>query len=224
MKLYDITIPIASDMPVYPGDPQVSVERVESIEDGAANNLTRLSFGTHTGTHIDAPRHFIEKGTPVDQLSLEILMGRVLVEEISGVSEITREILARLPLRGHTRLIIKTDNSALWSREGFVERYAHLTEAGARYLVEQGLKLVGIDYLSIERFNGTGNVHRVLLENNVVVLEGLNLHGVPEGEYELICLPLKIKNGDGAPARALLRGSASRATDFDPHSTRWPLA
>lgn len=226
MKIYDITMPLSADMPTYPGDPTVKIEPVTRIARGDAANVSCISMSTHSGTHIDVSRHYDDHGLSVDHLPLTLLVGRALLVEVHGVREIGREQLKRLPLKGEERLLLKTDNSALWVRQGFWEDYAHLTEEGAAYLVEVGVKLVGIDYLSVERHDGNGDVHRLLLDNGAVILEGLNLDGVSPGNYELICLPLKIKDGDGAPVRAVLRSREGTGTEkeFDAHTTKWPLA
>lgn len=226
MKIYDISVSLSGDIPVYPGDPPVIIEPAMLMERGDSSNVSRLSMSTHSGTHIDAPRHFISHGVSVDHLSLSLLSGRALVAEVGGTKKIGRKELERLPVKGEDRLLLKTENSLLWGHPGFTEEYASLTEDGADYLAGIGIKLVGIDYLSIEVFNGDGAVHRKLLEHGVVILEGLNLDGVPRGIYELICLPLKIRSGDGAPARAILRQKEERTGRYetDPHTTRWPLA
>ena len=226
MKIYDITMPLSAELPTYQGDPPVRIEPVTRMERGDAANVSGISMSTHSGTHIDVPRHYSDSGLSVDRLPLDLLMGKALVVEMHGVTEIGRGELKRLPLKGEERLLFKTDNSALWGRKEFHEDYAHLTEEGAAYLLELGVQLVGIDYLSIERFYGRGEVHRLLLSRGAVILEGLNLEGVPPGGYELICLPLKIKDGDGAPARAVLRSreGAGTATEFDAHTSKWPLA
>jgi len=178
---------------------------VASLARGDDANVSRLTITTHSGTHIDPPSHVSSHGISVDHLPLTLLMGRALVVEILGVKEIGRKELARLPLAGEERLLLKTDNSLLWNRPDFSEEYCHLTMEAAHYLTEVGIKLVGIDYLSIERLDGGGAIHRQLLGNGVIILEGVNLDGVPAGSYELICLPLRIDGSDGAPARAILR-------------------
>lgn len=225
MRIYDISVPLSSDLPSYPGDVPVSITAWSSIAKGDPANLHRITLCTHSGTHLDAPRHFNDRGAAVDEVPLELLIGRALVVEMPGVSLIGKEHLERLPIRGVERLLLKTDSSALWDAPDFSPDYTSLSEEGARYLVEEGVKLVGIDYLSIEKYEGDGSVHRALLDNGVLILEGLNLSEVRHGEYELICLPLKVRGGDGAPVRALLRGgNLSGEPGFDPHTTRWPLA
>ncbi len=226
MKIYDITMPVSSDLPTFPGDPRVQIDPVMRIGRGDAANVSRLVMATHSGTHIDAPLHYDDHGAPVDHIPLALLVGKALLVEIHGVRQIGRKELSRLPIGGEERLLIRTGNSLLWERPGFIEDYAYLTADGAEYLLETGVRLVGIDYLSVEAFDGAGLIHRLLLGNGVVILEGLNLDGIPAGSYELICLPLKIPGGDGAPARAILRGrgEAGRGEEFEPHSTRWPLS
>ena len=226
MKIYDITIPVSPSLPVFPGDPPVQIDSVSRISGGDPANVSRIVMSSHCGTHIDVARHCNDHGISVDHIPLTLLIGAALVADLRGITEIDGAALARLPLTGMERLIIRTDNSGLWDREGFHEEYAHLTVGGAQFLLTTQVRLVGIDYLSIERFAGNGEVHRELLGNGVVILEGLNLEGVQAGLYELICLPMKIRGGDGAPARALLRSreAAPAAMDFDPHSSKWPLA
>jgi len=161
----------------------------------------------------------------VDQIPLERLIGPALVLEVEGHPHLGRAELERFPLSGVERLLLKTGNSRLWNRQGFQRNFTALTVDGAQFLVEAGVRLVGIDYLSVEPMDGDGTVHQTLLGNGVLVVEGLNLSQVHPGEYELICLPLKIEGGDGAPVRAVLRGATSGAqAGFDPHTTKWPLA
>ncbi len=226
MKLYDISVPIAVDLPVYPGDPRVEIEPVTMLAWGDTANVSRLTISSHCGTHVDPPRHYSDHGLSVDRLPLSLLVGQALVADMNDLREIGRASLAPLAMAGEERLLLKTTNSRLWAETGFCGDFAHLTPDGAAYLVEMGIKLVGIDYLSIERSDGTGEVHRLLLDNGVVILEGLNLDGVAAGRYELICLPLKISGGDGAPARALLRSPerAEERAELDLHTTRWPLS
>jgi arylformamidase len=222
MKIYDITVALSEELPVFPGDPPVKIEPVTMLARGDSANVSRISMSTHSGTHLDPPRHFNDHGTTIDCLPLSLFVGPALVAEITGVQAIGREELSRLPLAGEERLLLKTDNSRLWDQPGFSGDFTHLTPDGALYLVEEGVRLIGIDYLSIESLHGDGEVHRFLLDNGVVILEGLNLTGIVAGSYELICLPIKISGGDGAPVRAVLR--TMERSDFDPHTTRWPLA
>jgi len=204
MKIYDITVALSEETPVYPGDPRVRIDPVTRLARGDAANVSRITMTTHSCTHLDPPRHYCDNGISVDRIPLSILIGQALVVEIPGIKAITTDDLCRLPIRGEERLLFKTANSQLWSDSAFCSDYSCLTPDGALFLVDSGVKLVGIDYLSVERFDGDGGVHRILLENGVVILEGLNLGGVVAGSYELVCLPLKIREGDGAPARAVL--------------------
>jgi len=225
MRIIDISVPLSADLPVYPGDPPFVIAPWIAIADGDPANVSRVSLGTHSGTHLDAPRHFNDSGISVDEIPLERLMGKALVVETAGVKEIGRHDLERLRVKGVERLLLKTGNSRLWKETEFNEGFAALSLEGARFVVEAGVKLIGIDYLSMESADGDGEVHRTLLDNGVLILEGLNLADVAPGEYELICLPLKVKGGDGAPVRALLRSDAGTSTDsgFDPHTTKWPI-
>jgi arylformamidase len=227
MKIIDITVPLSPDLAVYPGDPPFSLDPVARVARGDGANVSRITLGTHAGTHVDVPRHLRDDGASVDQVPLDLLAGRARVIELHDVAAIGRRELARLPVKGEERIILKTGNSMLWSQPGFRDGYASLTPEGAHYLVEAGTRLVGIDYLSIGPFGNEAEVHRILLDAGVLILEGLNLTGVEPGHYELLCLPLSIVGGDGAPARALLR-SVTRApvedSSFDPHTTRWPLS
>ena len=225
MQIYDISVTISRTLPTFPGDPPVTLKPVSRLDKGDAANVAQLSLSTHAGTHIDAPRHFVDNGPAVDEVPLALLIGEALVADLRGVRKIGPEELAPLALDSVERLLLKTDNSSLWERGGFCEDYAALTGEGAAYLLGRGVRLVGIDYLSVEAFGGDGNVHRCLLEGGVFILEGLDLSGVAAGRYELICLPLKVREGDGAPARAILRRrGAGGAGEFDPHTSRWPLS
>ena len=206
MKIYDVTVPIGARTPIYEGDPPARVESAKRIAAGASANVSQLAFGAHTGTHVDAPNHFIEGTRRVDQLDFDKLMGPCRVVRISDdVQTIEPEHFGNID--GVERIIFKTKNSAFWNESEFHSDFAHLGPAAAEALVSRGMKLVGIDYLSIERFHsGDHAVHKALLSNEIVILEGLDLREVGPGDYELICLPLKYVGGegDGAPARAVL--------------------
>lgn len=223
MDLYDISVPLSATLPVYPGDPAVTLERLTMPGNGTIS-VTRLTMGTHSGTHLDVPRHVRPDGAAVDEIPLSRLMGPATVLEIREEREIDSRILRRLPIQGAERLLFKTGNSRLWRQPGFCSEFSALSEDGAAWLVEAGVKLVGIDYLSIESSTGSGKVHQTLLDAGVLILEGLDLTAVPAGHYELICLPLAIAGGDGAPARAVLRGHGRHQGDTpELHSSRWPL-
>jgi arylformamidase len=200
----DVSIPIHDGMVSYEGDPPVEVRVTQAIERGDPATVSRLTLGSHTGTHVDAPRHFLPGGGTVDHLPWEPLLGPVQIVECPP-GPVERETAARAAA-GDRRVIFKTENSALWKRGHFVRDYQALTLEAARELVRAGMRLVGIDYLSIERFAAPGHpVHHCLLEAGIVILEGLDLSAVSSGRYELLCLPLRLREGDGAPARALLR-------------------
>jgi arylformamidase len=205
-KLLDVSVPLAAGIPVYPGNPEFELQPVKRIADGGSSNVSRLVMGTHTGTHVDAPRHFFEGAMTVDALPLDLLLGRARVVDIGKRGGIGAEELAAAGLREDLRVLLKTSNSALWNGEGFHEDYTHLTEAGAKYLVDQGVKVVGIDYLSVEQFKKAGApAHHALLSQGVVIIEGLNLAEAEAGMYEMYCLPLRVVGGDGAPARVILK-------------------
>ena len=208
MKIYDVTVPIRSAMPVYEGDPGVKIEPWSAFAKGDSANVSMLSFGAHTGTHVDAPAHFIEGARRIDALSLDVLIGTARVIRVpDDVNEIDPTFINHCALNGVERTLFHTRNSGFWT-EGFRKDFTHLSPEAAQMLVDRGIKLVGTDYLSIEKFHsGHHRTHLTLLSNDVVIVEGLNLSEVAEGDYELICLPLKIAEGagDGAPARAVLR-------------------
>lgn len=206
-RIHDISVPISPDMPIYPGDPAVSIEHVSEIAKGAHANVSRISFGNHTGTHLDPPIHFIPNGKTVDQLDLNVLYGPARVVDMTRVEKaITAQDLerAKLPKRA-VRVLFKTRNSNLWSRPGFQKDFVAFAWDAAQWLVDRGVKLVGIDYLSAEVFGASEpRTHRILLDAGVIIVEGLNLKEMASGNYTLACLPLKIQDGDGAPARAIL--------------------
>src|SRR5215813_3764719 len=206
MKIHDVTVPLSKDLIVYPGDPQVKINRRTIINrDEATCNMSRLSFSTHSGTHVDPPLHFIEGGNGVDKLQLELLMGRVRVVQI-GAPCIDEAVLSEFDFTADARLLFKTRNSYLWSQKSFVEDYVYITAGAARRLVNDGLKVIGIDYVSVDKFGDNEfPTHKTLLGEGVIVIEGLDLREVEPGYYEMFCLPLKIKDGDGAPARVVLR-------------------
>jgi arylformamidase len=208
MRIFDISLPISPAMAVWPGDPPVVLERVSSMDAGAHDNVSRLSCSVHTGTHVDAPYHFLNDHRTAENISLESLVGPAQVIQIPDtVDLITATILDGCSLPGETkRLLIKTRNSRLWERKPneFVKNFVGISEDGARWLVQAGLVLVGIDYLSIAPFKQSVATHRVLLKTGMIILEGLDLRAVSPGSYQLYCLPLKLVGSDGAPARAIL--------------------
>jgi arylformamidase len=209
MQIYDISLTITPELPVWPGDPRIVLERVAMIEAGANANVSRIEMSAHTGTHVDAPFHFLGNSpVTVDRLPLEVLAGNVQVVQVPDVvSSITRLTLLSLPLPGQLeRVLFRTRNSRLWAEAvpGFETRFVGLEADAAEFLVQKGVRLVGIDYLSVAPYKRSRPTHEILLEAGVVILEGLDLSHVPEGEYQLVCLPLKLGGADGAPARAIL--------------------
>lgn len=204
--LIDISPPLRNDMPVYPGNPPFSLRVVRRVEEGAHSTLSEITMGTHSGTHVDAPAHFLPGGAPLDAMPLEALVGRALVEEIVADGEIPAEAVQALGVADGTRLLLKTGNSALWGSDSFNPDYAYLSTEAASYLATRRLLCLGVDYLSVGGFHSNGTeVHRVLLEAGVLLIEGLDLSGAAPGEYDLVCLPLPLAGAEAAPARAVLR-------------------
>lgn len=208
-KMIDISVPLYTGMVFYPGDAEPAIEPGKQISSGDTSNLSDISLGSHSGTHVDAPRHFIDGEKPVDLLELDALIGAVSVldlSEASGTIEADDLKAAGLAAEPNKRVLLKTSNSSLWTDAYFHKDFIALGNSGADMMVELGVRLVGIDYLSIETFHPeTYYVHSRLLGEGVVILEGIDLTAVEPGVYELLCLPLRIKDGDGAPARAVLR-------------------
>lgn len=211
MQIYDVSVPLSAATPTYPGDPPIEVRHWLQLSDGDPANVSLLHFGAHSGTHVDAPAHFIEGGAKSDSLPLDILVGLAEVVEVPhDVTVIDEDFVSQNCRQNLERVLFKTRNSSFWgeSVNSFREDYTHLTAAAAERLAIKNIKLVGIDYLSIEKFKAEKfEAHHALLSRGVVVLEGLDLRQINPGRYELICLPLKIADGsgDGAPARAILR-------------------
>jgi arylformamidase len=207
-RIIDISLAIAGDMLTWPGDPPAEIERRKELaKDGS--NVSELRIGTHTGTHVDPPLHFIEGADGIDRVALEALNGPAAVIHLPEADgPLGPDELEAAAPDGMERLLIKTANSELWRRSGpieFPETYACLSPDGARWAVDRGLRLVGVDFLSVEQRGAKGHpVHVELLSNGVVILEGLDLGSVDAGPYTLMCLPLKVRDGDGGPARAAL--------------------
>ncbi|MGD2155288.1 MAG: cyclase family protein [Anaerolineales bacterium] len=209
MKIYDISLPVSHELPTWPSDPRAQIFRVGDKNNGEDFNVSHLSMSLHTGTHVDAPFHIYSDGNTVDQLPIKSLNGRAYVVHLPDVELITSDILAKtsIPLRTR-RVLFKTENSNYWSRgeTKFHKDYVAISMDGARFLVERGIMLVGIDYLSIAPFDQPLPTHEIFLRSGVIILEGLDLSEVPQGRYTLHCLPLKIIGVDGSPARAYLIG------------------
>ena len=207
-RLIDISVPLTPATVVWPGDPQVSVEPVSATATGDDFNVALLRFSSHTGTHVDAPWHALDTGHRLGETPLSVFVGPCWVCDLRHLErQIEASDLAEAGIpRGTERLLLKTRNSDLWNREAttFAEDFIALTPGAARWVVERGIRLVGIDYLSVEPFDGDGAVHHSLLQAGVTPLETLDLRRVEPGRYTLICLPLNLPAGDGAPCRALL--------------------
>ncbi len=208
MKIYDITVPISSDMPVWPDNPAVEIVQVSSMDAGAHDNVSRLACGVHTGTHVDAPHHFLNDHRTVEGLSLDVLTGPAQVVRLpEAVAVVTADVLQKAGVEaGTSRLLLRTRNSELWQRaeKQFFPEFVGISEDGAAWLVERKMKLIGIDYLSVAPYKQGTPTHRTLLQAGVIILEGVDLSAVEPGRYGLVCLPLKLVGSDGAPARAIL--------------------
>ncbi len=202
MEILDITVPLRDGMFVYAGNPEVHLQRTASIASGAASNLSRLELGVHSGTHVDAPVHFLAGGAGAEAIPIDALMGPAHVVDAQSVAgTLDEEALRGLDVPdGTERVLFKTRNSRLWELDHFTRDFVRLSGSGARYLIDRGVRVIGIDYLSI----GDADAHKALLGAGVVPLEGLDLRKVAPGPYRLVCLPLSIVGSDGAPARALL--------------------
>lgn len=206
MAIYDITLDLRAGMPTYPGEPEPSLQSLKQISSGDSANVSAFSMGAHTGTHVDAPCHFIGGAPAVHELPLGALVGPCAVIELPSIDVIGRSHLETAAgARNAARLLLKTKNSGLWASDQFHQDFAHISPDAAAWLLERRALLVGIDYLSIEQFHSpTHQVHRMLLEAGVVILEGLDLRAVSPGAYTLVCAPLKLVGSDGAPARVFL--------------------
>ncbi|MCD6424504.1 MAG: cyclase family protein [Anaerolineales bacterium] len=208
MKLYDISLTITEDLPVWPGDPKIELKKISQIDDGEEANVTHLSACVHIGTHVDAPDHFLGNGETAENLSLDLLVGPALVVEVPVEGQITAMDLQSITIpEGTKRLLIKTANSQIWAEglKEFKEDFIAIEADAAEYLVNQGVEVVGVDYLSVAPFADPAPTHQILLKAGTLIIEGLNLSEIVPGEYTLYCLPLKIKGSDGAPARVLLQ-------------------
>jgi len=206
-KIYDVSMPLREGMIVYPGDAPFERDEYRRISAGASSNNSRLMMGAHTGTHIDAPRHFIDGAASMDAIAPDVLVGPCRVFKSDASEAIEAAELERHDWKDVTRALFKTRNSALLSLDRFDERFVYLARSAAEFLVARGIKLVGVDYLSIDKFHSPDHpAHLLLLGAGAVAIEGLNLAAVEPGDYELICAPLLVVGGEAAPARVFLRG------------------
>lgn len=207
LKIHDISVPLTPDLPVWPGDPSVERKMLMRLDRGEVANVTYLGMSVHAGTHVDAPLHVIEGASPVEALQMDVLIGPATVVRIGEQHRvITPELLDQCDLPSTvTRVLFHTRNSELWNTGEFEEDFTALSPAAASWIVNRGIELVGIDYHSIQLFSDKRpETHLILLHAGVVIVEGLNLAEVPSGEYELLCLPLRLDGAEGAPARAVL--------------------
>lgn len=209
MPIFDISLTLSPSLVVWPGDPPVNLTQPASMERGDSFSLTRMDISAHTGTHVDAPAHFVAGGSGVDSLDLNVLIGPALVVDARSASALSAAVLESLAIpAGTQRVLFRTRNSELWrkSHTVFDVDYVAVLADGAAWLVEHGVQLVGVDYLSVAPFAESAPTHQILLAAGVIAVEGLNLSEIEPGEYQLCCLPLKIAGADGAPARAVLIG------------------
>lgn len=205
-RIYDVSVPIEPGMIMWPGQPDYNQEIFSAISRGGTSNVSLIRMTTHTGTHVDAPRHHFDGGATIDTISPELLIGRARLFQLGQSHHIDRELLLKLDLSNVSRVLFGTSNSALLQKREFEQDYAYISADGAEYLIEIGIKLVGIDYLSVEQYKKAGYpTHKTLLGAGLILIEEIDLSNVPAGDYELVCLPLKLKGDNGAPARVFLR-------------------
>jgi arylformamidase len=204
-KIIDISMPLDPDMVQWPRSTKFLVKWTNQIRYGDPVNNSSIIMDTHCGTHIDAPLHHIDDSVSIDKIPLEMLIGSAYVIDVQGAPLITRKIVEQLDIPSdEKRILFKTDNSQNHNRKTFDENYVAISPDAAKWIVNLGIRLVGIDYLSIQRYNSSDQTHKILLEADVVILEGIDLHNVEEGGYTLVCLPLRLIGLEGAPARAIL--------------------
>lgn len=203
-KIHDVTIAMYEGMPIWPGNPEFEHTLFKSMKEGASSDISVVKMGTHTGTHVDAPAHFISGASTVDELPLDILVGEAIVFELDVEEKIKRSDLEAIDFSNYIRVLFKTKNSTLWDKNEFVPNFVFFEADAARYLVEKGIKLVGIDYLSVGEYKKGSEVHRILLGSGIIAVEGLDLSGIEPRSYDLMCLPLKVLGAEGAPARVFL--------------------
>lgn len=204
-EVWDVSVADRPDMHFYPGDPTLEQRQVRAIKRGDAANLTHLSLGAHTGTHVDAPAHFIDGAPTLDQVPLDRMVGPARVLDLRGRAAIDADALRAHAIRSGDIVLCRTDNSERWAQPGFQKDFTYVTLDAAEYLVARGVKTLGMDYLSIEQFGSKDfAVHKLLLGKGIFIIEGLDFRAIVPGPYWLSCLPLKLEGVDGAPARAVL--------------------
>ena len=205
-RVWDISVVNRADMHLYPGDPPLEATQVRAIARGDVANITHLSLGAHTGTHVDAPAHFIEGGPTLEQVPLDRMVGPAQVLDLRGLAAIDAAALRRHEIHAGDIVLFHTDNSERWQKPGFQKDFTYVTRDAAEYLIERQVKTIGMDYLSVEQFGSHDfAAHHALLGAGVVIIEGLDLSQVEPGEYEMACLPLRLVGADGSPARVVLR-------------------
>jgi len=211
-ELIDVSVALDDELPIWPDSPGFQLEALQRMSDGAEVNVSKLICDVHTGTHIDAPRHFVEEGKTVEEIPLSVLVGPVVVVRVPDeVDTITAHVLDELGIPSTTsRLLLRTRNSDLWSTHPgtFRHDYTALAPSASRWIVDHDIRCVGVDYLSVQHYDDGPETHQTLLQGDVVIVEGLNLSGVEAGRYELLCMPAKLAESEGAPARVALRSQA----------------
>jgi len=208
-EIIDISVPISTTMVTWPGDPKPDIHFVKTMAEGGTSNTSAFTMGSHNGTHVDAPLHFVEDAMPIDRVPLDVLIGAARLLDMRGRDVITLGDLEAADIDGVRRLLFRTDASGFWADSEFHKEFCHLDDDAAAYLVESGVRLVGVDYLSVEQYEGrTRRTHKILLSGDVIIVEGLDLREVEPGDYEFICLPLLMEGMEAAPARAVLRRMA----------------
>ncbi|MFH1440637.1 MAG: cyclase family protein [Candidatus Omnitrophota bacterium] len=201
----DISLTISSGMVHWPGDPAVRVNRTKNMDKGDSNNVSLISMGSHTGTHMDAPCHFFSRGKSLDKMPLGAVIGPARVLGITDTKCITEQELKRCRIKRGERILFKTKNSSFWKSNVFQKDFVYITPEAAKYLSDAGVSVIGVDYLSVGSYKKDGAAtHKTILGAGIWIIEGLNLSGVKPGKYDLCCLPLKILDSDGAPARAVI--------------------
>ena len=207
MSIYDISLSISPSLVVWPGHPPIGITQSSHLDRGDRSTVSRLDLSSHAGTHVDAPAHFVPGATGVDVMDLDLLVGPALVVHCLEADALSAGVLDSLSIPpGTERVLFRTRNSDLWARDeqGFREDYVGVTRDGAQWLIDHGLRLVGVDYFAVAPFDDLIVPHQILLGAGMIVLEGLDLGRIAPGIYQLVCLPLKFEGGDGAPARAIL--------------------
>jgi arylformamidase len=207
MAIHDISLPVSNALVVWPGDPPIHITHPTHYDKGDTAMVSRIAMGAHTGTHVDAPLHFLEDGSSVEALDLNRLIGPALVLHVPNADDLSAAVLENLAIPPHTkRVLFRTRNSDIWQQETttFFEDFVAVTKDGAQWLVDHGVQVVGVDYLSVASFKDLTTPHRILLRAGVIPVEGLDLSAISPGLYQLICLPLKMAGLEGAPARAIL--------------------